>query len=228
MIARRELPHPGAQLNFTDVDGYRQQVFVTDLPDPDICYLEALFRGRGRVECGIRDAKDTGLANLPSHSFAINAAWIATVMIACELLAWTKKLCLDGELAKAEPKGLRHTLFHAAGLSVCSARRKSVRIASGWPWADDPCRRLRAAALTGDRHLNHIVLARTSRIVAFYERALERVTNPTHGSEGLSRIRQRSSRYPNARSRKPRTFELPPHSIRWELLKGPGYVWAKC
>ncbi len=76
MIARRELPHPGAQLNFTDVDGYRYQVFVTDLADADICYLEALFRGRGRIECAIRDAKDTGLANLPSHSFAINAAWL--------------------------------------------------------------------------------------------------------------------------------------------------------
>jgi hypothetical protein len=137
MIARRELPHPGAQLNFTDVDGYRYQVFVTDLADKDIAYLEALFRGRGRIECAIRDAKDTGLANLPSHSFAINAAWLATVLIACDLLAWTKKLCLDGELAKAEPKRLRYTLLHAAGLLVSSARRKSVRIASGWPWADD-------------------------------------------------------------------------------------------
>ena len=137
MIARRELPHPGAQLNFTDVDGYRYQVFVTDQPDPDICYLEALFRGRGRIECAIRDAKDTGLANLPSHSFAINAAWLATVLIACDLLAWTKKLCLDGELARAEPKRLRYTLFHAAGLLVSSARRKRVRIAAGWPWADD-------------------------------------------------------------------------------------------
>jgi hypothetical protein len=41
MIARRELPHPGAQLTFTDVDGHRYQVFVTDLDDPDIAYLEA-------------------------------------------------------------------------------------------------------------------------------------------------------------------------------------------
>ena len=34
MIARRELPHPGAQLHFTDVDGYRYQVFVTDCQRP--------------------------------------------------------------------------------------------------------------------------------------------------------------------------------------------------
>jgi hypothetical protein len=137
MIARRELPHAGAQLRFTDVDGYRYQVFVTDLADPDIRYLEALYRGRGRVECAIRDAKDTGLANLPSHSFAINAAWLVVVLIAADLLAWMKGLCLEGELARAEPKRLRYTLLHAAGILVSSARRTSVRIAAGWPWADE-------------------------------------------------------------------------------------------
>ena len=49
-IARREDPHPGAQLTFTDVDGHRFQVFITDLADADVCYLEALHRGRGRAE----------------------------------------------------------------------------------------------------------------------------------------------------------------------------------
>jgi hypothetical protein len=29
-------PHPGAQLTFTDVDGHRYQVFLTDLPDRDV------------------------------------------------------------------------------------------------------------------------------------------------------------------------------------------------
>ena len=36
MIARRDDPHPGAQLTFTDVDGHRLQVFVTDCTDVDI------------------------------------------------------------------------------------------------------------------------------------------------------------------------------------------------
>jgi hypothetical protein len=34
MLIRREEPHPGAQLTFTDVEGYRYQVFVTDSPGP--------------------------------------------------------------------------------------------------------------------------------------------------------------------------------------------------
>jgi hypothetical protein len=137
MIARREEPHPGAQLRFTDVDGHRYQVFITDHPSGDVGFLEALYRGRGRCECAIRDAKDTGLANLPSASFAINQAWLVEVLIAGDLLAWTKGLCLAGDLAHAEPKRLRYTLLHTAAIVVRSARRTTVRIAEGWPWADE-------------------------------------------------------------------------------------------
>ena len=137
MIARRELPHPGAQLTFSDLDGYRYQVFITDHEEADVCFLEGLYRGRGRCEQRICDAKDTGLANLPSASFAINAAWLARVLIAGDLLVWMKGLCLEGELARAEPKRLRYTLLHTAGVLVHSARRTTLRIAEGWPWADD-------------------------------------------------------------------------------------------
>ena len=136
MIVRREQPHPGAQLTFTDIDGYRFQAFITDLDDPDIGYLEALHRGRGRAEKRICDAKATGLANLPSANFAINAAWVQLVLVAQDLFAWTKLLCLDGELARAEPKRLRYTLLHAAGIIVRSGRRQRLRVAAGWPWTD--------------------------------------------------------------------------------------------
>ena len=65
MIVRRERPHPGAQLSFTDHDGYRFQAILTDQPDPDIAVLERRHRQRARVEDRIRDDKDTGLAKLP-------------------------------------------------------------------------------------------------------------------------------------------------------------------
>ena len=135
MIARREEPHPGAQLTFTDVDGHRFQVFITDLPDTDIAFLEALYRGRGRAERHICDAKDLGMANLPSASFAINQAWIALVGIAQDLLAWTKALTLDGDLARAEPKRLRYCLLHAAGQIITTGRRRTLRLPDTWPWA---------------------------------------------------------------------------------------------
>jgi hypothetical protein len=135
-IARREHVHPGAQLTFTDIDGHRFQVFFTDMAD-GIAFCEATYRGRGRAECAIRDAKDSGLAHLPSSEQAINAAWVALVLIAGDLLAWARALCLDGELARAQPARLRYTLLHTAGVVVTSARRTTVRIAEGWPWADE-------------------------------------------------------------------------------------------
>lgn len=136
MIARREHAHPGAQLTFTDVDGHRFQVCVTDLADNDIAYLEALYRGRGRVERRICDAKDTGLANLPSASFAINQAWLTTVLMAQDLLAWTQQLYLDDELADAEPKRLRYCLLHVAGIVARTGRQTKLRLADDWPWTD--------------------------------------------------------------------------------------------
>ena len=136
-IARREEPHPGAQLTFTDIDGHRFQVFITDLPDADIAYLEALQRGRGRAEKLICNLKDTGLMNLPSAEFAINQAWLTTTLIAHDLLAWTRRICLTGNLAKAEPKTLRYRLLHAAGTIARTGRRTRLRIAQNWPWVTD-------------------------------------------------------------------------------------------
>jgi hypothetical protein len=133
-IVRREEPHPGAQLTFTDVDGHRYQLLLTDHPSTDIGFLEALYRGRGRCEQRIADAKDTGLANFPSHRFAINEAWMTEVLIAQDLLVWTRLLALDGELAVAEPKRVRYTLLHVAGVLARSGRRTRLRLAASWPW----------------------------------------------------------------------------------------------
>lgn len=66
-ICHRERPHPDAQLKFTDANGYRLQVFITDQRDDDIVWLEARHRGCARVENRIRSGKDTGLfCQLPS------------------------------------------------------------------------------------------------------------------------------------------------------------------
>ncbi len=137
MIARRELPHPGAQLTFTDVDGHLYQVFVTDLDDPDIAYLEALYRGRGRAEKQICDTKTLGLTNLPSQSFAINTAWLQLTLVAHDLLAWTRTLILNGDLADAEPKRLRYCLFHTAGHLATTGRQRFCRLSRDWPWSTD-------------------------------------------------------------------------------------------
>ena len=92
MIVRRERPHPGAQLSFTDHDGYRFQAILTDQTDPDIAILERRHRQRARVEDRIRDDKDTGLAKLPFKAFALNEVWLEIVMLAHDLIVWTQAL----------------------------------------------------------------------------------------------------------------------------------------
>ncbi len=136
-IVRREEPHPGAQLSFSDIEGHRFQVFICDSTDPDLSYLEARHRGHARVEDRIRNAKQTGLANFPCHDFANNAAWLAIVLMACDLIAWTQQLTLNGEMARAEPKRLRYCLLHTAGRITSSGRRTRLRLQQNWPWAAD-------------------------------------------------------------------------------------------
>jgi hypothetical protein len=135
LIVRRERPHPGAQLSFTDHDGYRFQAILTDQPDEDIAILERRHRQRARVEDRIRDDKDTGLAKLPFKEFALNEVWLEIVMLAHDLIVWTQALLLDGELAKAEPKQLRYRLLHLAGRLAFSGRRGKLHLQRTWPWA---------------------------------------------------------------------------------------------
>src|SRR3954470_6721185 len=58
VIVRRERPHPGAQLSFTDHDGFRFQAILTDQPDQDTAIIECRHRQRAHVEDRIRDDKD--------------------------------------------------------------------------------------------------------------------------------------------------------------------------
>jgi hypothetical protein len=150
MLCRREHAHPGAQLRFTDHDGHRFQVFVTDQPDPDLAALELRHRQRARVEDRIRTAKATGLANLPFDLFRRNQVWLELVLCAQDLLCWTQALLLDGTLAITEPKALRYRLLHLAARVVRHARRTILRLQACWPWAAELARafaRLRALPL---------------------------------------------------------------------------------
>jgi hypothetical protein len=137
LIVRRERPHPGAQLSFTDHDGYRFQAILTDQPDQHIAVLERRHRQRARVEDRIRDDKDTGLAKFPFKDFALNEVWLEIVMLAHDLIVWTQTLLLDGELAKAEPKRLRYRLMHVAARLAFHGRRGRLRLQHDWPWAPE-------------------------------------------------------------------------------------------
>jgi len=144
IIARREKPHPGAQLSlFEQHNGWRYQLFATNTPTTtrgrlgQIAFLEARHRAHARVEDCIRTAKDTGLGHLPSKKAQVNQAWLVAAGMACDLLAWLRLLCLTGSLAQAEPKTLRYRILHTSTRIIRGQRKRTLRIPETWPWADE-------------------------------------------------------------------------------------------
>lgn len=137
IIVRREHPHPGAQLSLFDQDeGLRHQVFLTDtrFTSGSAQFLEVRHRQHATVEDHIRCGKTTGFGRFPSRHFPLNAAWLELSLAAIDLLAWTRVLLLDGELATAEPKKLRYRVLHVAARITRAGRRLRLRISATWPW----------------------------------------------------------------------------------------------
>jgi hypothetical protein len=136
VLARKERPHPGAQLRLTDVDGHRVTCFATRTRGGQLADLELRHRRRARCEDRIRNAKDTGLRNLPLHGFAQNQLWCEIAALAGELTAWTQMLALHGTPARRwEPRRLRFRLFATAGRIVRGGRRTRLRLARESPWS---------------------------------------------------------------------------------------------
>jgi hypothetical protein len=143
IFARRERPHPGAKLSlFEHEDGYRYQLWVTNLPATtkgwrgQAAYIDAGHRVHARVEDSIRTGKMTGIGRFPSCDYTFNQAWLTAAMMAQILLAWLKLIALDGDLARAEPKTLRYRVLHAAARLVRGGRRRRWKFPASWPWTE--------------------------------------------------------------------------------------------
>ncbi|MBF4192129.1 transposase, IS4 family protein [Mycolicibacterium phlei] len=151
LILRKERPHPGAQLRFTDADGMRVTAFITDTPHGvvpgQVAGLELRHRQHARVEDRIRELKATGLRNLPCHSFWANAAWLEIVLAAADLVTWTRLIGFRNQpgLARAEINTFRYRVLHVAARITRGARQLWLRIDATWRWA--------AAIVTAWQHL---------------------------------------------------------------------------
>jgi hypothetical protein len=141
LILRKERPHPGAQLTFTDADGMRVTALLTDtapgVVPGQIAGLELRHRQHARVEDRIREAKASGLRNLPCRGFTTNAAWLHAVLIAVDLVCWTKIICFadDPTLAQCEIAAFRYRVLHVAARLVRRSRDLHLRIDKTWQWA---------------------------------------------------------------------------------------------
>ena len=154
LILRKERPHPGAQLTFTDVDGHRITAFLTDTPAGVIpgqaAGLELRHRQHARVEDRIRQAKAAGLRNFPCRGQEENSAWLEAVLAAADLVCWAKLICFTHvpSLARCEIAAFRYRVLHVAAQLTRSARRACLRIDRTWRWATqiaEGFHRLRAA-----------------------------------------------------------------------------------
>ena len=141
LILRKERPHPGAQLSFADADGHRITAFITDTPigqvPGQLAGLDLRHRQHARVEDRIRQAKATGLRNLPCYSFTSNSAWLEIVLTATDLLAWCKLIGFPDQpdLARCEIATFRYRVLHVAARISRGARQTRLRIDRTWRWA---------------------------------------------------------------------------------------------
>jgi hypothetical protein len=114
---------------------WRYHAFVTDRPGT-ATWLDADHRRHAVCELAIRDLKaGAGLAHLPSGRFAANAAWLLAATLAHNLLGWTASLGLGSRDQQTVAKTLRRTLLALPGRLTRSARRPTLHLPAGWPWA---------------------------------------------------------------------------------------------
>ncbi|GFG50675.1 hypothetical protein MAGR_21160 [Mycolicibacterium agri] len=141
LVLRKERPHPGAQLRFTDADGMRVTAFITDTPagvvPGQVAGLELRHRQHARVEDRIRELKATGLRNLPCQAFDANAAWLEIILAAADLVTWCRLIGFTSHpgLARAEITTFRYRVLHVAARITRSARQLRLRIDVTWRWA---------------------------------------------------------------------------------------------
>lgn len=146
VIIRRQPKHPGAQTTLLPDLDYRFWGHYTDQAG-DPVELDRKMRAHAHVEDHIQRLKDSGLERFPFTAWEANQAWLQTVMWATDLATWFQLLCLVGPLAKARPRRLRWTFWHAPARIVSTARRDVVRILDGWPTAPEIVAAYRAIAV---------------------------------------------------------------------------------
>ena len=145
VFARRERPHPGAQLSlFETRDGWRYSLWVSNAAAglrgwrAQLGYIDAAHRVHARVEDCIRTGKDCGIGRFPSHDFAMNSAWLGVSLIAAALLSWLRLIALDGDLARAEPKTLRYRVLMPKAARIAKLQRGEVNNYRPAVMVDDP------------------------------------------------------------------------------------------
>lgn len=141
LVVRRQpvSAHGDAQLSFDDVDGWRYQAIVTNIPPAkrNAVNVEAHHRLRGGVpEDANRQLKeDYGFCHAPLDNFYGNWLWHYTAAIAYNTSVWLRRLALPEAFARARGKRLRVCFLGVAARVVRHARRLHLRFGRDYRWA---------------------------------------------------------------------------------------------
>ncbi len=115
LIVRRERPLPCAQLTLFDtIESYRHTAFITNTAAYNVAALEYRLLQRARADSVIRDAKATGLANLPFDCIVNNGVWVQLCFAARDLMSWAQRIGCTGQVRRPTPTTIRHRLLHVA------------------------------------------------------------------------------------------------------------------
>ncbi|MGR8007501.1 IS1380 family transposase [Streptomyces hypolithicus] len=148
LIARRVKPSSRHLANLTDFEkktGFKYSIIATNIRkmtripgSHQAQWLDALHRHHAVVEDRVRTNKAMGLHNLPSKSFTTNQGWMLAANLAADLDAWLRLLALHDQdgLADAEPDTMRFRIYHLPARLAAHARRRHLRLAPDWPWAE--------------------------------------------------------------------------------------------
>lgn len=91
---------------------------------------------RARCEDRIRNAKDTGLRNLPLYGFDQNRIWCEIVALATEVTAWAQLLGHPTHEARRwEAKRLRYRLFTIPATITHHSRQVVLHLSNRNRWA---------------------------------------------------------------------------------------------
>ena len=112
---------------------YRHDAFITNSTLPMI-EADQRHRDHALIEQVIAELKDGPLAHLPSGTYAANAAWVSSAVIAFNIARAT---ALAAHMRTARWATLRTRVMNIPGRIAATGRRLVVDLPRHWRWAPD-------------------------------------------------------------------------------------------
>ncbi len=140
LIVRRQPKHPGEQLAFDDLDGWRLHAIITNVAPQRMsaAEIEAHHRLRGGIpEDTIRALKnDFGMIHAPVQPFFGNWLFWQAAALAHNVGLWLRTLALPRAFRRCRGKRLRLAFLNVPARLVRHARRLHLRFAAAYPHLD--------------------------------------------------------------------------------------------